>query len=106
MLYSTFDFDARWGCVVDTNRPPYPGKETRYKSIGGWVGTRSGLDGCGKSRPPPPLGFDPGTVQPVACHCTDYTNPDQSKYYTQTSYSDFHGRYVKVALYRGFTTFL
>jgi hypothetical protein len=28
------------------------------------VGPRAGLDGCGKSRPPP--GFDPRTVQPVA----------------------------------------
>jgi len=32
--------------------------------IGGWVGPRVGVDGCGKSRPPP--GFDPRTVQPVA----------------------------------------
>jgi hypothetical protein len=29
---------------------------------GGWVGPRAGLDGCGKSRPPP--GFDPRTVKP------------------------------------------
>jgi hypothetical protein len=28
------------------------------------VGSRAGLDGCGKSHPPP--GFDPRTVQPVA----------------------------------------
>ena len=31
---------------------------------GGWVGSRTGLDGCGKSRNPP--GFDPRTVQLVA----------------------------------------
>ena len=31
---------------------------------GGWVGPMAGLDGCGKSRPPPD--FDPRTVQPVA----------------------------------------
>ena len=37
--------------------------------IGGWVGPRAGLDGCGKSRPPP--GFDPRTVQPVASRYTD-----------------------------------
>ena len=30
----------------------------------GWVGTLTGLDGCGKSCPPP--GFDPQPVQPVA----------------------------------------
>jgi hypothetical protein len=38
--------------------------------IGGWVGVWTGLDGCGKSRPPP--GFDHRTVQPVAIrsnHC-------------------------------------
>ena len=33
--------------------------------IGGWVGPRAGLERCGISRPPP--GFDPRTVQPVAC---------------------------------------
>ena len=32
--------------------------------IGGWVEHRAGLDGCGKSHPPP--GFDPRTPQPVA----------------------------------------
>jgi hypothetical protein len=37
--------------------------------IGGWVGPRAGLDGCGKSRPP--LGFDPRTVQPVESRYTD-----------------------------------
>ena len=36
---------------------------------GGWVGRRTGLDGCGKSRPPP--AFDPRTVQPVANRYTD-----------------------------------
>ena len=34
------------------------------------MGLRSGLDSCGKSRPPP--GFDPRTVQPVASRYTDY----------------------------------
>jgi hypothetical protein len=37
--------------------------------IGGWVGSRVGLDGCGKS-PPTPV-FDPRTVQPVASRYTD-----------------------------------
>jgi len=36
----------------------------------GWVGRRAGLNGCGKSHPPP--GFDPRTVQPVASRYTDY----------------------------------
>jgi hypothetical protein len=39
-----------------------------YRRLGG--GPRAGLDGCGKSRPPP--GFDPRTVQPVASRYTDY----------------------------------
>jgi hypothetical protein len=36
--------------------------------MGDWVDTRAGLDGCGKSRLPPPLGggVDPRTVQPAA----------------------------------------
>jgi hypothetical protein len=33
------------------------------------VDPRGGLDGCGKSRPPP--GFDPRTVHPVASRYTD-----------------------------------
>jgi hypothetical protein len=41
--------------------------------IGGWVGPRADLDGCGKSRPPP--GFDPRTVQPVASRYTDWAIP-------------------------------
>jgi len=34
-----------------------------------WVGLRAGLDGCGKSGPPP--GFDPRTVQSAASRYTD-----------------------------------
>ena len=41
--------------------------------MGGWVGPRAGLDGCGKSRPP--LRYDPRTVQPVASRYTDYAIP-------------------------------
>ena len=37
------------------------------------MGLRAGLDGCGKSRPPP--GFDPRTVQPAASRYTDYVMP-------------------------------
>ena len=39
-----------------------PGKRPGTHCIGGWVGPRDGLDGCG---------FDPRTVQPVASRCTD-----------------------------------
>ena len=51
--------------------PGIPG--THY--IGGWVGSKAGLDGCGKSHPPP--GFDPRTVQLVASRYTDYGIPAQ-----------------------------
>jgi hypothetical protein len=41
----------------------YPRQRTGTHCIGGRVGPRACLDGCGKSRSPP--GFDPRTVQPV-----------------------------------------
>jgi len=49
------------GWVVNATRRFTPGKDP--------VGPRAGLDGCGKSRPPP--GFDPRTVQPEASRYTD-----------------------------------
>jgi hypothetical protein len=52
--------------------PPPPDRPGTH-CVGGWVGPRAGLDGCGKSRPPP--GFDPRTVQPVASRYTDYPVP-------------------------------
>jgi len=56
--------------VNATARPLYPrGNRPGTHCIGGWVGPRAGLDGWGKSRPPP--GFDPRTVQPVASRYTD-----------------------------------
>jgi len=45
------------------------GKRPCTHCIGGWVGTRAGLNGCIKSRPP--QGFDPQTFQPIASRCTD-----------------------------------
>jgi hypothetical protein len=36
---------ANPGCLI-------PGKRPDTHCIGGWVGPRAGLDGCGKSRPP------------------------------------------------------
>ena len=50
-----------------------PGKKPGTQCTEGWVGHRTGLDGCEKSRPPP--GFDPSTVQPVASRYTDYDMP-------------------------------
>ena len=45
------------------------GERPVTRCIGSWVGPRAGLDGYGKSRPPP--GFDPRTVQSVASRYTD-----------------------------------
>ena len=54
-----------------TPRPLYPpGKRPGALCIGGWMGPRAGLDGCGKPRPP--AGFDPRTVQAVASRYTDW----------------------------------
>ena len=40
----------------------HPGKRHGTPFIGGWVGLRAGLDGCGKPRP---NGIRSRTVQPV-----------------------------------------
>ena len=58
----------RW-VVNATPRPLYPREGSGAHCIGGWVGPKAGLDGCGKSRPLP--GFDAETVQPVASRYTD-----------------------------------
>jgi len=42
------------GWVVNaTPRALYPRERPGTHYIGGWVGPRAGLDGCGKSRPHP-----------------------------------------------------
>jgi len=56
--------------VNAAHRPFYPRERPGPLCIGGWVGPRAGLDGCGKSRPPP--GFDLRTVQPVTSRYTDW----------------------------------
>ena len=43
----------------------------------GWVGPRTGLDGCGKSSPH--RRFDPRTLQPVESRYTDYAIPAHHK---------------------------
>ena len=63
----------RW-VVRITPQVLYPRESPGTYCIGGWVCPRAGLDGCGKSRPPPP-GFDPWTVKPVASHYTDCAIP-------------------------------
>ena len=49
--------------------PIYPREKPGALCMGGGVGTKAGLDGCGISRLLP--GFDPRTVQPVASRYTD-----------------------------------
>jgi hypothetical protein len=55
--------------VSTTPRPLYPRERPGTHCTVGWVGPRAGLDVCEKSPPPP--GFDPWIVQPVASRYTD-----------------------------------
>jgi hypothetical protein len=73
------------GWVVNaTPRPLYPReRDSVTHCIWGWVGPRAGLDGCGKSRPPP--GFDHRAVQPVASRYTDWAIPGGTRYIMLTS---------------------
>jgi hypothetical protein len=59
--------------VSATPRPLYPRETPSIHCIVGWVGPRTGLDRCGKSRPTP--GFDPRAVQRVASRYTDCAIP-------------------------------
>jgi len=70
IAYSSFNFGARWGWVVNaTPRPLYRRERSCTHCIEGWVGPRAGLDGCEKPCPSPE--FDPRTVQAVASCYTD-----------------------------------
>ena len=68
-LPSTSALDGGW-VVSTTPRPLYPLERPGTRSTGGWVGPIIGLDGCGKSRPPP--GFETRTAQPVGSRYTDW----------------------------------
>jgi hypothetical protein len=74
------------GWVVNaTPRQLYPQEWPGTQCIGGWVGPWAGLDGCGKSRPPP--GFEPRTVQLVARRYTYWaTRPINTVSYTSLIY--------------------
>ena len=43
---------SRGWLVISTPRPLYPRERPGTHCIGGYVGSRAGLNGCGKSRPP------------------------------------------------------
>jgi hypothetical protein len=49
--------------------PPPPRERPGTYFIGGRVGPKAGMEGCGKTSPPP--GFDLRTVQPVTSRYTD-----------------------------------
>jgi hypothetical protein len=61
------------------------------------VGSRAGVDVCGKSLPRP--GFDPWNVQPLENHYTDYAVPSHSileiRNVNKESSGFAKGRYVK-----------
>ena len=63
------------GWLVNAKPGPfYPRERPITHCIGGRVGCRDGLDGCGKSRPP--LAFDSRiSVHPVASRYTDCIIP-------------------------------
>jgi len=70
-----------WG-GLSTPRPFYPRKIYGTRFVGGWVGPRAGLDGCGKSRTQRDLISllikNPHTVQTVGSRCNDQANPAHS----------------------------
>ena len=67
------DVELHAPAALPPGKRPGPGTHC----IGGCVGPRAGVDGCGKSRPPPE--FDPRTVQPVASRYNDYAIPAHNK---------------------------
>ena len=73
-VYSFLHLVPRWVWAVNaTPRSFYPRERHGTHRIGGWVDPRAGLDGCGKSHPPP--GLDPRTVHPVASRYTELSRP-------------------------------
>ena len=78
------------GWVVNTTpRPLYPRKRPGTHCIGGWVGSRAGLDvfwtGAENIALP---GFDPRTLQPVASRYTDCAIPGLMLTYYRKKVSD------------------
>jgi hypothetical protein len=74
-LYSYFNLGAKAGWVVNaTPRPLYPRETPGTYRMGGWVGPRAGVDGCGKFHSLPP-GLDPRPVQVVVSRYTDWAIP-------------------------------
>jgi hypothetical protein len=66
---------AFWRRVTSVTLPAalLPGRRPGTRCVGCRVGPRSGLDGCGKSRPPP--GFDPRIFTSAPSCYTDCAIP-------------------------------
>ena len=77
-LYSSFNLGDRWGSWLTPGSGCFtPGKKSRYplyRSLGGLQG-QSGRVRKISATP----GFDPRTIQPVACRYADYAIPPHPK---------------------------
>ena len=63
-------------CVINaTPRPLYPRERPGTHCIGGWVGPRAGLDGCGKSRPPPGIRSPDRPARRESLYRLSYSGP-------------------------------
>ena len=87
-MYSCSFFNLGAGCgwmVNATPRPLYPQERPGTHCIGGWVGLRAGLDGCGKSRPttgirsssPQRVAIPTELSRPTALHSIVYLFPPE-----------------------------
>ena len=89
-LYSFVNLGARWGGWSTPRHGRFNrGKENRYPLHKRLDGPRTGLNGRGKSPPPP--GYDPRTVQPER-FATGWTvrlsNPGGGEMVSKTNYSE------------------
>ena len=77
-----------------------PEKRPGIHFIGGCVGPRADLDGCGKSPPPhsPLPGFDPRTVQPVASSYTYWAIPAHKLTYIDDTNKPWVINYLQFAV--------
>ena len=64
----------RW-VVSTTPQPLYPRERPGTHCIGGWVGPRAGLDGCGKSRPPTGIRFADRPASRESLYRLSYPGP-------------------------------
>ena len=63
--------------VNATSRPLYPQERPDTHCIGGWVGPRAGLYGCGKSHPPTGIRSPDRPVRGESLYRLSYRGPQQ-----------------------------